>query len=286
MILAVGAVGTSLWALFTYRSAKRFEAARWIEGLFREFYLDPRFRMLKQVIQYDFEAQLAPLLERRLTNRDILTRGDERKVLEDVDILLNYFEQLLYLEENGQVKRQDREAFFDYWFELMKGDQHGSLRRYSAVWNYEKIAKELGVPRHEYVAVYGSLMFGLGLPEAPDVQDDLEGPSPCRIRGQLFDTGLGYPALLPGAGVVHGELYRVRPLLPDRPAQDLFRKLDEYERYDAADLARSLYVRRVVQLEDPPVDAWVYVYNQDHTNAVLVESGNWRDYRANQSTGD
>lgn len=282
MILAVGAVATSFWALFTYRRAKRFEATRWIEGLFREFYLDDRFRQLKQVIQYDFGTELAPLLERRLTDRDIVTTPNERKLLEDVDIMLNYFEQLLYLEENRQVKREDREAFFSYWFELIDEDNHGSLRRYAAIWGFERVARELRIPRHEYIAVYGSLMNGLGLPDAPDIANDLAQRLPCRIPGQLFDTGHGYPGLVLGPGSVAGEVYEVKHHLPRAPAQEVFRKLDRYERYDASDRPGSLYIRQVVRLESPSVDAWVYVYNESTDPAKVIGSGDWRAFRGQQ----
>jgi hypothetical protein len=184
VVLAVGAVATAAGALYSYWKTKRSEAARWLQGMFQDFYLNDRIRRIKQQLEYDYAEKIGPLLERRLTNRDIPVVDGDRTILDDIDTLLNYFEQVLYLEENDHVKRDDREAIFGYWFDLMGADARGSLRRYAAVWGWERLAHALTARRDEYIAVYGSLREGQGLPDAPELDPYLERePGGCEIRG-------------------------------------------------------------------------------------------------------
>jgi gamma-glutamylcyclotransferase (GGCT)/AIG2-like uncharacterized protein YtfP len=77
-------------------------------------------------------------------------------------------------------------------------------------------------------------------------------------------------------GLVTGELQRV----VDPRA---FRVLDGFERYDATDLGSSLYVRRLVRLADPPVDAWVYIDNRSVEHAERVADGDGRTHLAERA---
>ena len=67
-------------------------------------------------------------------------------------------------------------------------------------------------------------------------------------------AGLPYPALAPGKGVVHGELYE----LMDKGALAV---MDAYEEYHPSQPKRSAYLRERWRLADPDLDCWVYVYN-------------------------
>jgi len=123
-------------------------------------------------------------------------------------------------------------------------------------------------------------MQGLALPDVPsDLSKYIASCGECVISGELFDLGR-YPGLVPGTGNVRGELYRLNDPLPKERALEAFRQLDEYERYDAHDVEGSLYHRRVVRLRNPTVDAWLYYYNGPVDGARRIESGDWRDYRA------
>lgn len=42
VVLAIGAITAAAWAAYTFRKAKRAEAARWMISLFRDFYRDER----------------------------------------------------------------------------------------------------------------------------------------------------------------------------------------------------------------------------------------------------
>ena len=123
----------------------------------------------------------------------------------------------------------------------------------------------------EYVAVYGSLREGLGLPDRPDLGDAVVDRGACAIEGLLYDLG-EYPGLVPGYGRVVGELFEIRE-------NAVFQALDEYEHYDALERNESLYIRTSVRLLDPPVDAWVYVYNQSVDDHQLITSGDWAAHR-------
>jgi len=275
VLLGTGAVTAGLWTVFNYWKNRRSEAARWLQGVFRDFYLDNRFEHVRHVLEYEFDESAGPLLERRITDRHVEVGTDELRLLKELDDLLNYFEYVLYLEGQGHIKKSDRQAVFEYWFEIMSANERGALRRYSSFFGFERIAEELATSNIDYVAVYGSLMSGLTGPDAPDVSGWLAFEGPCKIGGVLVDLG-DYPGLIltPGVdGAVVGELYRVA----DRRA---FHELDKFERYDPLDRHASLYIRRHLRLIEPTLDAWVFVYNRDAKNAAEVPDGDWRAYVA------
>ena len=162
-------------------------------------------------------------------------------------------------------------AVFEYWFDIMGAPERASLRRYVARFGFERLAGALSAEATDHVAVYGSLREGFALPDAPDVGSALVDRGNCRIPGQLYDLG-EYPGLVPGEGSVVGDLFEVRDL-------SVFRLLDRYERYDALHPKDSLYLRRVVRLLQPQVDAWVYLYNRTVEGQPRIESGDWAQYR-------
>ncbi len=118
MMLGVGALVGGAWALFNYQRSRRFEAARWLQGVFRDFYLSDRFKDVRELLEYNYPERTSPLLERRITDRHVPITIEEMNLLRDLDTLLNYFEHILYLENEGQLSRKDRRAVFDYWFDI------------------------------------------------------------------------------------------------------------------------------------------------------------------------
>jgi len=123
-----------------------------------------------------------------------------------------------------------------------------------------------------YIAAYGSLRRGFGLPDLPEeLTTMLVDEGACTIEGDLYDLG-DYPGLLPGRGQVVGQLFRVTD------PRSIFPLLDKYERFDPSAPDRSLYIRRCVRLIDPEVDAWVYIYNGFPVTDKLIKSGDWAGY--------
>ena len=126
------------------------------------------------------------------------------------------------------------------------------------------------------IVFYGSLMEGMTLAGKPDLAAlAVTRVGPCRVHADLWDTGLGYPALTrPGdetAGEVLGELWQ----LVD-PARAL-PLLDAYESLHDGDEAGSDYLRRAVRCVEPAgVEAWIYAWNGLTDGMSRVTDGDWR----------
>jgi gamma-glutamylcyclotransferase (GGCT)/AIG2-like uncharacterized protein YtfP len=271
MLLGVGAISTGLWSIFNYRRTRQYGAAAWLQGVYKDFYLADTFAPIRQVLEYHYAETAGPLLSRRILDRQIPPTGSEEVLLRELDTLLNYFEYVLYLEDKHQLSKKDRLAVFEYWFDLLKEPECASLRRYAVRFRFERVVSALGAHKREYVAVYGSLRQGFGLPGTPDLGDRLRARGPCRIPGKLYDLG-GYPGLVSGDGDVAGELYEV-------PDLSVFPMIDAHERYNADDCENSLYLRKAVRLHEPAnIDAWVYVYNREIADKPLIDNGDWATY--------
>ena len=135
---------------------------------------------------------------------------------------------------------------------------------------FERTVSPLHSPSKEYIAVYGSLMSGMGGREELGVGDPLRFVSRCEISGCLFDLG-DYPGLRLGSGIVHAELYEIRDA-------SVLQRLDAYEHYNPDDPEGSLYIRKLVRLARPDCDAWLYEYNRDLSGKPRISSGDWKGY--------
>jgi gamma-glutamylcyclotransferase (GGCT)/AIG2-like uncharacterized protein YtfP len=123
----------------------------------------------------------------------------------------------------------------------------------------------------DWIALYGSLMRGLGGMESLGIAHRLRYAGPCICEGQLFDLG-SYPGLRPGGSRVVGELHA----LLDATVIEV---LDEFEGYDPAHPEQSLYRRERIELVEPEqTRAWIYVFNAVPDASTTVESGDWRAY--------
>lgn len=88
----------------------------------------------------------------------------------------------------------------------------------------------------------------------------------------------GYPYVVSGAGVVHGELIEINPPF----YAETLRSLDKLEEYDPADEGKSLYLRRrtTVHLYDGgTADAWIYYWNRPEAGE-RIEGGDYRKRRS------
>lgn len=275
--LALGAIIAAGWAVFTYRRAKRAEAARWLQGLFRDFYTDTEMVKAREILEYDFEEQAAHILELRVTDRHVALDEGDRSILRKADLVLNFFEQLLYLESQGHLAQHDREVFFQYWFELMKKPSRAALRRYLARCGYERCAQWVGTGQMEYVAFYGSLMSAYSVQDELGIREMLEHQGPCTLDGRLYSRG-AFPCMTRGDGRVKGELFMIRDL-------EIFRHIDPVEHYDPADVEGSMYRRQCVRLIDPSgIDAWVYIWTRSTVDLVSIPDGSWPRFEGERSS--
>lgn len=142
-LLSIAALSAGIWALHNYRNDRRLEAARWVQDLYRDFYHSPRFGRVRTAIEYKYFDELTWLVQKRISDRDVVLTDVEMTELQRVDLFLNYFENILYLLEERRVSRGDIMAIFQYWFELMAKDQCGALRSYLA-FGFERLSSELG----------------------------------------------------------------------------------------------------------------------------------------------
>ncbi|MDQ6799062.1 MAG: gamma-glutamylcyclotransferase [Actinomycetota bacterium] len=127
-----------------------------------------------------------------------------------------------------------------------------------------------------HLAVYGSLRDGLALPYQPaDLNPLLADRVPCVIAGCLVDLG-AYPGLVGGPGRVVADLCR----LSDESG---LASVDDYEGYDRDQPEASRYLRIMVRLIEPRVDAWTYLYNQAWTPDMVVGSGDWQHHLLTRS---
>jgi gamma-glutamylcyclotransferase (GGCT)/AIG2-like uncharacterized protein YtfP len=135
-----------------------------------------------------------------------------------------------------------------------------------------------------YLFVYGSLLPAFAPAGLRDVLGRLRPVGRATLPGRLYNLGPYPAAVLDGAAPtrVVGEVFA----LPPEP--DVLAALDDYEDYDRADVAASLYLRvqQPIRLPDgTEVPCWVYVYNRDPGAAPLIAGGDytaWRTARDNR----
>lgn len=136
-------LAAGVWTLLNNKRNRRAEAAHWVREIFRDFYLDERFDEIKETMEYDYGGTLGPLLEQRLTNPDLPVDSEETHLLRQLDMFLNYFEHLLYLEEEGHFSKRDQQAVFRYWFKLMRTPERAAVQRYVDHYEFKRLATSL-----------------------------------------------------------------------------------------------------------------------------------------------
>jgi gamma-glutamylcyclotransferase (GGCT)/AIG2-like uncharacterized protein YtfP len=123
----------------------------------------------------------------------------------------------------------------------------------------------------EYVFLYGSLMRGFEMHDSLDLPSMTEFAGEAHCQGTLYDLG-EYPGMtLEANRRVQGELYRTR--------QDgVMDVIDRHEGYYPESREGSTYVRRLEEVVDRDLMAWVYVYNGPTDGHEVIESGSWREH--------
>ena len=128
----------------------------------------------------------------------------------------------------------------------------------------------------DLVFVYGTLRRGEA--NAGLLRDAECISEKAYMRGGLYDTGCGYPALtLSGQQCVQGEVYRV-----DAPT---LKKLDELEDYYAKGDPRNLYERVSVAVHSDQGDmqVWTYIFLEEKALQLeRIDSGDWLKRMGNE----
>ncbi|RZU98749.1 gamma-glutamylcyclotransferase family protein [Spiribacter vilamensis] len=116
--------------------------------------------------------------------------------------------------------------------------------------------------------IYGLLRPGF---EGAKLLGNARSLGEATTQGWLYDLG-GYPGLVAGDGIVHGEVCEVDDArLPE---------IDAFEQYDPADPAGSLYVRDVFTARQAEtgeaLSVQAYRYNRQPLAEGWIPSGDYR----------
>ena len=115
------------------------------------------------------------------------------------------------------------------------------------------------------VAVYGTLLAG---ERNEGYADGAISRGPCVIRGELYDTGWGFPAFVPNG---NGREVKAEVLMVDAKVLKSMDGLEGYPRFYRRDEVEAV-------LEDgSTVKAMVYVMNRLPEQAAVIASGDWRN---------
>lgn len=268
LLVAIGGLSAALWAVYNYRKNTRIEAARWVKNLHEEFYTEPELLRGRELFEYDYERELRYLFEIRVTDRHVLLNDRLRENLRLADRVLNFFEQIVYLQDERHISENDSKVFFDYWFGIIGNSEKSGLHRYMARCGYERCTKFFRVHNEDYLVFYGTLMSMYDSLKELGAEHMVEFIGQCTFPGKLVDLG-EWPGAIRDEGGVEAELWKVIDY-------QVFRKLDPFERYDPMSPEKSYYERRTVRLIYPEnIDAWVYYLRRPNQDAKLIESGNW-----------
>lgn len=124
------------------------------------------------------------------------------------------------------------------------------------------------------VFVYGTLRAGfVNNPATIAFRSGATFLARGQLPGALYSVGW-YPALIEGEpGHVTGEVWEIT-------ARGTMAVLDEYEGVHpdpALDDGEYERVRRVVETELGPIEAWVYLYREAVDPRQIIPSGDWSD---------
>ena len=120
--------------------------------------------------------------------------------------------------------------------------------------------------KFDLVFVYGTLMEGMS--RHNEMEGDCKKVCKGTVQGELYHLG-GYPGLIPGEGIIHGEVYR---------AKDMFQVIQRLDWIEGAGGDNPLFNRVIQQVETENGKVWAYTYH--YANSVdsfeRILSGNWR----------
>jgi hypothetical protein len=261
-VLATAAVAGGIWGLFTFRKSRRTDAARWVTDIFNTFYKDPAFLAARDLYEYEYWSSIRHSVELRVNDRHVVLTSGQRESIRAVDLILNFLEQLLYLESEDHIATRDREVFFAYWFGILGYPSRAGLRRYLASCGYERCSLYVGCQAGEVIA--GSIPIG-----------QWEGLTPLEGGVLLpFEHGMPDGSFVASTGLIpeHSQAFRVTDPVA-------FRRLDDHFGYDPAAAAKSplrrLCVPSTSGTDTAGLDVWVYLdeNSADLLPALLPEAG-------------
>ena len=237
----IAAVFAGGWTIYTYKKSKRADATKRIFDLYNSFYTNEKYFWARDAFEHEYIDIVAPLLERRVTDRHIKLTKEEVENLRKLDLMFNFFEHLIYLEEQHILERSDREVFFEYWFDFFWYPERGGLRRYFAKCGYERLALYTKAEKNEYLALNNHQIIELqNAGKKIDLQAIQEHDRPSNFT-EIED-------LLEKEYMVF--------LVEDIK---IIRELDGLLDFDPMKIGESKTVRTNYRMNASEVDCWVYI---------------------------
>jgi hypothetical protein len=269
-----------LWALQTWRSQQRYNSARWQSELVNKFYLSDDFHQIRLKFEFDFYSVYGPPCERWDTNKDLLTQSD-KELIAEVDAVVNFFENLLYLITQNHISERDHFAAFSYWYVLMQDEEHAALRQYMR-YGFENIQNRT---KMVCPTIYADTpdrieraIEKLGLPQTqPRFRASLKNATICPHSGRITKSN---STLELSAVEVSEKLF--------------FDDLDKEKCFDPSSWAQSEQIRRYILIDSEDwhivnrdrnthpqkigrcsVGSWVYISADEALTFANRKSGKW-----------
>lgn len=142
-----------------------------------------------------------------------------------------------------------------------------------------KILKEIAAGKEppwciNHLFVYGTFMRGESRNHILKSTDATEFLETAIVPGELYDTGKGYPAMVPAAGsTVSGELFLLKN------PRSVFEILDIVEDFRGYETQKSVYRRAVIRARTQSglsIPTWIYALDGPAEKLSLIKSGDWR----------
>ena len=230
-----------IWAIYTYKKSKRSDATKRIFDLYNSFYTNEKYFWARDTFEYEYATIVAPLLEKRVLDRNIKLSKDEIEQLRQLDLIFNFFEHLLYLEEQHILEKSDREVFFEYWFDFFLFPERGGLRRYFAKCGYERLASWTHSGKNEFIALSESQLDVIG--------SNVE---------KLANTHLGwdyFEKYIEDSLPVENNNYKIFKI------EDLtfIKELDKLLGFDPRHREKSRLVRTNLRMKMNKIDCWLFL---------------------------
>lgn len=129
-----------------------------------------------------------------------------------------------------------------------------------------------------HLFVYGTFMNGESRNHILKSTEVIDFEESATVRGELYDTGKGYPALAPVAlsadgPMVSGELFQLKN---PRAAFEILDIVEDFRGYGSG---KSVYRRAVIRTSTRSgrsITAWVYMLDGSAEKLAPIKSGNWR----------
>lgn len=260
LALSAAGVVTAIWALFTWRVQQRYNSTRWQNELVNKFYFSEEFHNIRLRFEFDFHHYYAPSLEKWDTNKNLLSDDDKNRIGE-VDSVVNFFENLLYIIAQGHISEKDHFAAFSYWYVLMRDEEHACLRQYLR-YGFENIQKrtKMVCPTYFWNAE-GVIVDDI---EILLNEKHLIPKGKAKLKAILQD-GL----INKGDKELGGQLYEVSDVR-------VFDRLDAALGFDPANWPDSRAVRRYVRLQEPELGAWIYIHPEQALFFSQRRTGQWQ----------